>query len=76
MDEVIRTYGVLVTPPNERFGYSNVGMGIAAQAEGLSLRLQLRDAKLSGEIGAQIPIPRAAVPGYLPFWAELSRAQD
>jgi CubicO group peptidase (beta-lactamase class C family) len=27
MDEVIRAYGVLVTPPNERFSYSNVGMG-------------------------------------------------
>jgi CubicO group peptidase (beta-lactamase class C family) len=45
---------------------------IAAQAEGLSLRLQLRDTKLAGEIGAQIPIPRAAVPGYLPFFAELT----
>jgi CubicO group peptidase (beta-lactamase class C family) len=44
----------------------------AAQAEGLSLRLQLRGAKLAGEIGARIPIPRAAVPGYLPFFAELS----
>jgi CubicO group peptidase (beta-lactamase class C family) len=30
MDEVIRTYGVLVSPPRERFGYSNVGMGIVA----------------------------------------------
>ncbi len=44
----------------------------AAQAEGLSLRLQLRGMKLAGEIGTQIPIPRAAVPGYLPFFAELS----
>jgi hypothetical protein len=48
----------------------------AAQAEGLSLRLQLRGPKLEGEIGTDIPIPGAAVPGYLPFWAELSRAQD
>jgi CubicO group peptidase (beta-lactamase class C family) len=30
MDEVIRAYGVLVTPPNERYHYSNVGMGIVA----------------------------------------------
>lgn len=30
MDEVIREYGVLVTPPGERFNYSNVGMGIVA----------------------------------------------
>jgi CubicO group peptidase (beta-lactamase class C family) len=45
----------------------------AAQAEGLSLRLQLRGAKLKGEIGTAIPIPRTAVPGYLPFWTELSR---
>jgi hypothetical protein len=44
----------------------------AAQADGVSLRLQLRGAKLAGEIGAQIPIPRAAIPGYLPFFAELS----
>lgn len=44
----------------------------AAQAEGLSLRLQLRDSKLVGEIGTQVPIPRAALPGYLPFFAELS----
>ena len=48
----------------------------AAQAEGLSLRLQLRDKKLAGEIGTQIPIPRAAIPGYLPFFAELARAPD
>jgi len=48
----------------------------AAQAEGLSLRLQLRGAKLAGEIGTEIPIPRAVVPGYLPFWAELSRSQE
>ena len=48
----------------------------AAQAEGLSLRLQLRGQKLAGEIGTQIPILRAAVPGYLPFFADLSRAQD
>jgi hypothetical protein len=40
------------------------------------LRLQLRGPKLEGEIGTDIPIPRAAVPGHLPFWAELSRAQD
>jgi CubicO group peptidase (beta-lactamase class C family) len=30
MDEVIREYGVLVSPPNERYNYSNVGMGIVA----------------------------------------------
>lgn len=30
MDEVIRDYGVLVTPPNERYYYSNVGMGTVA----------------------------------------------
>jgi CubicO group peptidase (beta-lactamase class C family) len=30
MDDVIREYGVLVTPPNERYHYSNVGMGIVA----------------------------------------------
>ncbi|HJU27232.1 MAG TPA: serine hydrolase domain-containing protein [Rhodanobacteraceae bacterium] len=30
MDEVIREYGVLVTPPGERYNYSNVGMGTAA----------------------------------------------
>ena len=48
----------------------------AARAEGLSLRLQMRDTKLAGEIGTQIPIPRAAIPGYLPFFAELSRALD
>jgi CubicO group peptidase (beta-lactamase class C family) len=30
MDDVIRAYGVLVTPPNERYHYSNVGMGIVA----------------------------------------------
>jgi CubicO group peptidase (beta-lactamase class C family) len=48
----------------------------AAQAEGLSLRLQLRGTKLAGEIGTEIPIPRALVPGHLPYWAELSRAQD
>jgi hypothetical protein len=48
----------------------------AAQAEGLSLRLQLRGTKLAGEIGTEIPIPRAVVPGHLPYWAELSRAQD
>jgi CubicO group peptidase (beta-lactamase class C family) len=28
MNEVIREYGVLVSPPNERYNYSNVGMGI------------------------------------------------
>src|SRR5438067_4455166 len=28
MDDVIREYGVLVSPPNERYHYSNVGMGI------------------------------------------------
>ena len=44
----------------------------AAQAEGLSLRLQLQDEKLAGEIGTQIPIPRATVPGYLPYFAELA----
>jgi CubicO group peptidase (beta-lactamase class C family) len=47
----------------------------AAQAEGLSLRLQLRGAKLAGEIGTEVPIARAAVPGHLPFWAELARVQ-
>lgn len=47
----------------------------AAQAVGLSLRLQLRGAKLAGEIGTEVPIPHAAVPGHLPFWAELSRVQ-
>ena len=30
MDDVIREYGVLVSPPNERYHYSNVGMGIVA----------------------------------------------
>ena len=30
MDEVIRDYAFLVTPPGERFHYSNVGMGIVA----------------------------------------------
>jgi CubicO group peptidase (beta-lactamase class C family) len=30
MDDVVRRYGVLVTPPNERYHYSNVGMGIVA----------------------------------------------
>jgi CubicO group peptidase (beta-lactamase class C family) len=30
MDDVIREYGVLVSPPNERYIYSNVGMGIVA----------------------------------------------
>lgn len=30
MDEVIREYGVLVTPPGERYHYSNVGMGLVA----------------------------------------------
>ena len=30
MDEVIHEYGVLVTPPNERYYYSNVGMGTVA----------------------------------------------
>jgi hypothetical protein len=30
MDDVIRAYGVLVAPPNERYHYSNVGMGIVA----------------------------------------------
>jgi CubicO group peptidase (beta-lactamase class C family) len=30
MDDVIRQYGVLVTPPNERYHYSNVGLGIVA----------------------------------------------
>jgi CubicO group peptidase (beta-lactamase class C family) len=48
----------------------------AAHAEGLSLRLQLRGSKLAGEIGTDIPMPRSALPGYLPFWAELSRVQD
>ena len=47
----------------------------AAQADGLSLRLRLRGSKLAGEIGTEVPIPRAAVPGHLPFWAELSRVQ-
>lgn len=45
----------------------------AAQAEGLTLRLQLRGSKLTGEIGTEIPIPRAALPGHLPFWAQLTR---
>jgi CubicO group peptidase (beta-lactamase class C family) len=30
MDDVIREYGVLVSRPNERYIYSNVGMGIVA----------------------------------------------
>jgi CubicO group peptidase (beta-lactamase class C family) len=30
MADVIRDYGVLVSPPNERYNYSNVGMGIVA----------------------------------------------
>ena len=30
IDDVIREYGVLVSPPNERYRYSNVGMGIVA----------------------------------------------
>lgn len=30
MDDVIREYGVLVSPPNERYNYSNVGIGIVA----------------------------------------------
>src|SRR5213078_3113939 len=30
MDEVIREYGVLVSTPNDRYIYSNVGMGIVA----------------------------------------------
>jgi CubicO group peptidase (beta-lactamase class C family) len=30
MDEVIRDYGVLVSPPNEQYYYSNVGMGAVA----------------------------------------------
>src|SRR5437870_4945088 len=30
MDDVIREYGVLVSPPNGRYHYSNVGMGIVA----------------------------------------------
>ena len=47
MDEVIRNYGVLVTPPNERFAYSNVGMGIvahiASRKSGLEYGVLLRD---------------------------------
>ena len=46
MDEVIRHYAVLVTPPNERFGYSNVGLGIvahiAARNSGLDYAVLLR----------------------------------
>jgi CubicO group peptidase (beta-lactamase class C family) len=38
MDEVIRTYGVLVAPPNEQFAYSNVGMGVATRRDGPALR--------------------------------------
>src|SRR5437667_10804834 len=30
MDDVIREYGVVVSPSNERYHYSNVGMGIVA----------------------------------------------
>jgi CubicO group peptidase (beta-lactamase class C family) len=30
MDEVIRDYGVLVSPPNEQYYYSNVGIGTVA----------------------------------------------
>jgi hypothetical protein len=61
--------GALVGTTRGKLGFPTA---IAAQAEGLSLRLQLRGTKLAGEIGTQIPIPRAAVPGYLPFFAELA----
>lgn len=61
--------GALVGTARGKLGFPTAK---AAQAEGLSLRLQLRDKKLAGEIGTQIPIPRATVPGYLPFFAELS----
>src|SRR5688572_20494245 len=47
MDEVIRNYGVVVEPPNERFAYSNVGMGIvahiASRKSGLDYGVFLRD---------------------------------
>lgn len=45
----------------------------AVKADRLLLRLQLRASKLEGEIGAEIPFPRAKHPGHLPFWAEFSR---
>jgi hypothetical protein len=61
--------GALMGTARGKLGFPTA---IAAQAAGLSLRLQLRDTKLAGEIGTQIPIPRAAVPGYLPFFAELA----
>lgn len=51
MDEVIRNYGVLVSPPNERFAYSNVGMGIvahiASRKSGLEYGVLLRDKVLA-----------------------------
>jgi CubicO group peptidase (beta-lactamase class C family) len=61
--------GALMGTARGKLGFPTAS---AAQAAGLSLRLQLRDTKLAGEIGTQIPIPRAAVPGYLPFFAELA----
>ena len=47
MDEVIRKYAVLVTPPNERYYYSNVGLGtvahIVSKTSGVDFGKFLRD---------------------------------
>jgi len=45
----------------------------AVKADTLSLWLQLRAAKLEGEIGAEAPIPHAKDPEHVPFWAEFFR---
>jgi CubicO group peptidase (beta-lactamase class C family) len=45
----------------------------AVKADRLSLWLQLRAAKLEGEIGAEAPIPHAKDPEHIPFWAEFFR---
>ena len=50
MDEVIRTSGVLVSPPNEQFGYSNVGMGTIRH---IAARRRSRLRSLSAAAGAR-----------------------
>jgi len=61
MDETLRRYGILVTPPGERFEYSNLGFGILDYViERVSGTRYATYMQQQHERRLQIPLPSAA----------------
>ena len=62
IDDVIREYGVLVSPPNEQYNYSNVGMGIVAHIVSRKSGLDEMAQRYDGE-GNAFPFYVTSTPG-------------